>query len=312
MLTLVTGGAGFIGRHLVNSLLAMNGDTVRAFDNESRGKFSGASGPRLECIPGDIREASDLRRAMQSCDSVFHLAADATVMGCEHRPFDAHEVNATGTLTVLRIAKELGVRRVVVASSREVYGEACELPVSESTPMRPKNVYGATKAAAEAHCARASSDLQVVILRLSNVYGPGDTDRVIPRFIGDAENNRPLTVYGGNQIVDFVWVNYVVEAFVRAGLHSRGVGALNVASGNGITILEAARRVIQLCHSDSTPHILAAREAEVSKFVADVRKMEQELGVAVPPDPLKGLAALCRPIARRFSELPASHAETGS
>ena len=104
----------------------------------------------------------------------------------------------------------------------------------------------------------------------------------------------------------------LLKHFVRAGLHSRGVGALNVASGKGITILEAARRVIQLCHSDSTPHILAAREAEVSRFVADVRKMEQELGVAVPPDPLKGLAALCRPIARRFSELPASHAETGS
>ena len=312
MLHLVTGGAGFIGSHLVNRLLAVNGDTVRAFDNESRGKFPSACGPRLECIHGDIREASDLRRAMQNCDRVFHLAADATVMGCEHRPFDAHEVNATGTLTVLRVAKELGIRRVVIASSREVYGEASELPVSESTPMSPKNVYGATKAAAEADCARESSGLQVVVLRLSNVYGPGDTDRVIPRFIGDAENNRPLTVYGGNQIVDFVGVHHVVEAFVRAGLHSCGLGTLNVASGKGTTILEAARRVIQLCHSHSTLQILASREAEVSRFVADVRKMEQELGVTVPPDPLKGLAALCRPIAQRFSELPASHAEAGS
>jgi len=249
---------------------------------------------------------------MKNCDGVFHLAADATVMGCEHRPFDAHEVNATGTLTVLRIAKELGIPRVVVASSREVYGEASEVPVTESTPMMPKNVYGATKAAAEAHCARESSGLQIVILRLSNVYGPGDTDRVIPRFIGDAENNRPLTVYGGNQIVDFVEVHHVVEAFARAGLHSTGLGTLNVASGKGTTVLEAARRVIQLCHSDSTLRILASREAEVSRFVADVRKMEQELGVRVPPDPLKGLEALCTPIARRFSELPASHAEAGS
>ena len=312
MRQLVTGGAGFIGSQLVNRLLTMKVGPVRAFDNESRGQFPSTPRPHLECIRGDIREPSDLRRAMQGCDLVFHLAAEATVMGCEHRPLDAHEVNTTGTLTVLRIAKELGVSRVVVASSREVYGEGCELPVRESTPMRPKNVYGATKAAAEAYCSWTASALQVAVLRLSNVYGPGDTDRVIPRFIADAQKNRPLTVYGGSQIIDFVWIDHVIEAFVRAGLQSRVVGSLNVGSGEGVTILEAVRRVIQLCRSGSTSNILPARDAEVSRFVADVTRMEQELGVTVPPDPLKELAAICRPIAGTISGQPASHVEAGS
>lgn len=312
MRQLVTGGAGFIGSQLVNRLLTMNVGTVRAFDNECRGQFPSKPRPHLECIRGDIREPSDLRRAMQGCDRIFHLAAEATVIGCEHRPLDAHEVNATGTLNVLRIAKELGVSRVVVASSREVYGEVSELPVGESAPMRPKNVYGATKAAAEAYCAWAASALQVTALRLSNVYGPGDTDRVIPRFIADAQENRPLTLYGGSQIVDFVWIGHVVEAFVRAGLQPRVVGSVNVGSGEGVTVLEAARRVIQLCGSSSTSNILPARDAEVSRFVADVTRMQQELGVIVPPDPLKELAEMCRPIARTISGPPACHAETGS
>ena len=309
---LVTGGAGFIGSQLVNRLLTMKVGNVRAFDNETRGHFRSTLRPHLESIRGDVREPSDLRRAMQGCDGVFHLAAEATVMGCEHRPVDAHEVNATGTLNVLRIARELGVSRVVVSSSREVYGEVSELPVNESAPIRPKNVYGASKAAAEAYCAWSSSALQIAVLRLSNVYGPGDRDRVIPRFIADAQKNRPLTVYGGSQIIDFVWIDHVVEAFVRAGLRSRVVGSLNVGSGEGVTIGEAARRVIQLCDSSSPSNILAPREAEVSKFIADVTRMKQELGVTVPPDPLRELAAMCRPIAGFTSEIPVSHAEAGS
>jgi len=111
---------------------------------------------------------------MEGCNVVIHLAAQSSVTAAEHNPALAHEVNATGTFNVLRTASELGVHRVIVASSREVYGEVDDLPVPESAPPNPKNIYGASKAAAEMYCWWTGVHTEVTVLRLANVFGPGD------------------------------------------------------------------------------------------------------------------------------------------
>jgi UDP-glucose 4-epimerase len=295
MVCLITGGAGFIGSHLAIRLLHLRMGAVRVIDNLSRPRWPIAVLRRdgVEAAEGDIRDASDLRSAMAGCTVVFHLAAKATVMDCESDPIEAFAVNARGTYGVLAMAQELGVKRVVVASSREVYGEAASLPVGESTPLRPKNVYGVTKAAAESWCASiAAEGLEVTILRLSNVYGPGDTNRVLPRFIQNAKAGTPLMLYGGGQVVDFVWIDAVVEAFVAAGFGPHVHGAVNIGSGTGMTILETARRVLAGCRSASPLQVLEARSSEVSGFVADIRRAERELGFVRPVDPLAELARL--------------------
>ena len=293
MKCLVTGGAGFIGSHLARRLRKLHPEHVRVLDNFTRVHPSQLHRDELEAIRGDIRNPTDLRSAMTGCELVFHLAAKATVMNCEQDPGDAFAVNLRGTYEVLKTARELGVRRVVVASSREVYGEPSLLPVAESCLLLPKNAYGTSKAAAEMYCSWfAAVGLEVTALRLSNVYGPGDHDRVIPRFINGASAGNPLTVYGGEQLIDFVWVDRVVDAFVTAGFGPYIRESVNVGSGVGVTVLEAARRVLACCGSDSQVNVLPTREAEVSRFVADVSRAKRELGLECPEDPLAELSQL--------------------
>lgn len=290
---LVTGGAGFIGSHLARRLLTLHSGQVRVLDNFTRVHPSQPQGNERGAIRGDIRNFSELRSAMSGCEVVFHLAAKATVMDCERDPNDTFAVNLRGTYDVLKTAQELGVRRVVVASSREVYGEPSQLPVAESCLLLPKNAYGTSKAAAEMYCSWfAAAGLEVTALRLSNVFGPGDHDRVIPRFINGASAGNPLTVYGGEQLIDFVWVDRVVDAFVTAGFGPYLRGSVNVGSGVGVTVLEAARRVLASCGSDSQVNVLPTREAEVSRFVADVSRAKRELGLECPADPLTELERL--------------------
>ena len=294
---LVTGGAGFIGSHLVRRLSTLNIGRIRLLDNLTRAQCSLAElhGDGLDAIQGDIRNAPELRSAMMGCEVVFHLAAKATVMDCERDPSDAFSVNVAGTFNVLKTAQELGVRRVIVASSREVYGEPSEMPVSENCQLLPKNAYGASKAAAEMYCSWfAASGLEVTALRLSNVYGPGDSDRVIPRFLAKARDGESLTVYGGKQIIDFIWVGKVVDAFIKAGSLAYIPGSVNVGSGVGLTVLETAKRVLACCGSDSGVNVLPAREAEVSRFVADIRRASQVLALQAASDPLAELAELAR------------------
>src|SRR4029077_13273970 len=119
--------------------------------------------------------------------------------------------NVAGTFNLLQAAKSNGVRRVVFASSREVYGDPRQLPVPETAPIKPKNSYGASKAAGEAYCgAFGREDLEIAVLRLANVYGPGDAGRVLPLFMGSALQDLPLVLYGGQQILDFVWIDVVI------------------------------------------------------------------------------------------------------
>src|SRR5260370_15389777 len=166
----------------------------------------------------DIRDRSALDEAMRGCEVVFHLAAQSSVMGAIHDAEYSCATNVLGTFHVLQAARQAGVKRVVFASSREVYGEPANVPVPETAPLQPKNPYGASKAAGEMYWrVFEQNGPDIVVLRLANVYGPRDTDRVIPLFVDRALRGLPLFLYDGTQILDFVWIDFVVAPLTQAG-----------------------------------------------------------------------------------------------
>jgi UDP-glucose 4-epimerase len=290
---LVTGGAGFIGTHLVNRLVGTGAKEVRVLDNFSRVGPSPirSSFPRdkVTLVEGDIRDLRQLREAVQGCDTVFHLAAVATVASAESDPQETFETNVTGTFQVLREAHRAKVHRVVHASSREVYGDSPLLPVAEDFPLQPKNVYGHSKAASEQAARMGASSTDVLIVRLANVFGPGDHGRVVPRFIQSAFSNEPLTLNGGSQILDLIWIDDAVEMLIRAA-GARGVDhPINIGSGSGITVRELATEVISLAKSKSQIMMAPSKDFEVRGFVADTKRAGAILNFTEPTSLRKGL-----------------------
>lgn len=298
MRVVVTGGAGFIGSHLVDALLERTDHTVLVVDNLRRGTVEHLERHRdcgrLTTRVCDIRQAEVCEQAFQDAEVVFHLAAQSNVLGAVTDPRESFESNVVGTFNVLQAAREQGVRRVVFASSREAYGESPSLPVREEEPLTAKNTYGASKVAAEAFCQTFTNTfgLETAILRFANVYGPRDRDRVIPLWIERALRGDPLEIYGGRQVLDFVWVDLVVEALLRAA-DAPIVGVpINVGSGVGIPIHELATRILDATGSRGSIRVLPARQAEVTCFVADVSRLSRYLGLVPDRDPLAHLERL--------------------
>jgi UDP-glucose 4-epimerase len=290
MKILVTGGAGFIGRHLVEQLARSNASQIVVLDNLHRARIPAPFSAGIEFREGDIRDRTAVENAMEGCEIVFHLAAQSNVMGAIADADYAFSSNVTGTHHVLQAALKTRVKRLVFTSSREVYGDPKRVPVRESSPLRPKNAYGVSKAAGEAYCGLAAREgLDTVILRLANVYGPGDSDRVIPLFADAAAAGEPLTVFGEVKILDFVWIGTVVDALMRAGSGRSIRGPVNVGSGKGVTIAELARRVVELSNSSSSVRIVPEREQEVGRFVADITRAKRLLGLSEPEDSLWAL-----------------------
>jgi UDP-glucose 4-epimerase len=288
----VTGGAGFIGSHLVDRLVEAGGSEIVILDNLRRGRLENLRAhraePRLDFIHGDVRDAATVAAALQGADTVYHLAAQSTVMGAVDDLDYSFETNVIGTFNVLRTASEAGTRRLIFASSREVYGDPIDLPVAEDQPLLAINSYGASKVMGEAYCRafRRTFGLHCVILRLANVYGPRDTGRVIPLWIERAAAGDVLNLYGGKQLIDFVWIDQVVEALIRAAEIPGPLPSINVGSGTGTRIIDLARRIIRLCGGRSRINIQQARSVEVTRFVANVTRMQQMLRIEPPDDPL--------------------------
>lgn len=293
--TLVTGGAGFIGGHLVDRLVHDRHDVI-VLDNMRRGRASTLEqhlrAGDIGLVEGDIRDAGLLANVMRGVETVYHLAAQSNVMGAIDDAEYSFTSNALGTFNVLRAAVDAGAARVVFTSSREVYGESGYVPVDEDHPLAAKNPYGASKVAGEAYARTFAHchGLDVAVLRLANVYGPGDRDRVIPLWLDAAAAGRDLNVYGGGQVLDFVWVGTVIDALTLAG--EEGLPApTNIGSGVGTSILELARRIIEVTSSRSQIARVPARGAEVTRFVADTTRM-RTLGIEPDADPLAHLPAL--------------------
>jgi nucleoside-diphosphate-sugar epimerase len=290
---LITGGAGFIGSHLVDRLALDPSNGLVVLDNLRRGRLANLEpmSDRVEFIQGDICDRSVVERAVQGIDLVYHLAAQSNVLGAVTDIDYSFRANVVGTFEVLRAAAEAGAERLVFSSSREVYGDPQTLPVPESAPLCPKNAYGASKAAGEMYCrAFSSRAFTPVILRLANVYGTRDFDRVIPIFVNQALRGLPLTLYGGKQILDFVWIDTVIESLVRAGWGDVPSGPMNIGSGKPTDLVTLAKRVLLKANSRSDLRIAPAREVEVSQFVADTSLMRRTFAMETTEDPLHQLA----------------------
>jgi nucleoside-diphosphate-sugar epimerase len=301
MKVLITGGAGFIGSHLLDRLVADVVDEIVIYDNLTRGKRENIA-HHLETgsatlLVEDIRDYPRLLEAAAGANVVYHLGAQSNVMGAVTDVDYSFTTNVVGTYNVLKAARETGVGRVVFSSSREIYGEPQYMPVDEKHPVGSKNTYGASKVAGEMYCQVFQSlfNLPVAVLRFANVYGLRDYGRVIPLWLGWAKAGRQLIVYGGKQVIDFVWVDQVVEALVRASTYPIVGQPVNIGSGQGTALLDLAKRILALFDTDSGLDLQPARSAEVVQFTADVSRMQSLLGLQPPEDPLFGLSKMVAP-----------------
>lgn len=282
---LVTGGAGFIGSHLVEHLVT-TGASVVVLDNFRNGRrenlvFPGSE--RIEVIAGDIVDPATCRRAMTGVDTVFHLAC-LGVRHSLHSPIENHQVNALGTLHVLEAAREARVRRFVYVSTSEIYGRATEFPIRESCTPWPLTVYGSSKLAGE-HYARSYFEcyqLPVVCVRPFNNYGPrshfeGDSGEVIPRFILRALAGQPPIIFGdGSHTRDFLYVKDCAETLARIAQADSLVGqVVNLGYGEELRIDTLARTVMAaIGRPDLQPVFEAPRPADVPKLWVDTSKLK--------------------------------------
>jgi len=281
---LVTGGAGFVGRHLVQALAAA-GHSVSVLDNLHRGRHS----PDIpDFIHGDIRDYQTVWQACLGVHTVFHLAAESRVLPAEKNPQYCHSTNIDGTRVLLEACRNTGVRRFVFASSREVYGNVTALPVSEDAPCHPQNLYGQSKLLGERQCLNFEG-VDVIILRLSNIYGPGDHGRVIPRFIQAAIAGDPCVVFGASKVLDFLWIDDAVGAIVRAAELAPSGSVLNIGSGRGVGLPAIAQLLIGLCGGISPIVIQSGDPLEVLSYIADIRRARSAIGLMPKLDCYYGL-----------------------
>lgn len=245
MHVLVTGGAGFIGSHSVDLLLA-SGARVRVLDNFSRGRRENlVNHTQMEIITGDIRDKGTVDAALAGITHVLHLAANVSVVTSVEQPLTSAAVNLTGFLNVLEGARQLGVHRMVYASSAAVYGVPVKLPVDEAMPVAPISPYGLEKFINDQYAALYQElyDFSAMALRYFNVYGPRQDPSspysgVISIFGSRLRDGKPLTIYGdGQQTRDFIYVGDVARANIAA---LRGVanGVCNVVAGHTVTLLD--------------------------------------------------------------------------
>ena len=294
MRTLVTGGAGFIGSHVVERLLG-EGRQVTVLDDLSTGALANLpdAGERLRVVRGDVADPAAVAGAMEGCDDVIHLAAIASVQASLEDPLGTHRTNLQGTLTVLEAAaRERRRVRVTYASSAAVYGDARDLPVQEDAPKRPLSPYAVDKLAGEHYLAiyHRAGHVAGVTLRFFNVFGPRQDPSspysgVISVFAARAARRRPLVVHGdGGQTRDFVYVADVVEALVRAGRlePAAELPVANVGCGRSVSVRELAMTVLELARGapPSPAELLAApaREGDIRHSVADTARLRELLG----------------------------------
>jgi UDP-glucose 4-epimerase len=284
---LVTGGAGFIGSHLARELANLGEVTI--LDDLSAGKMERIQdlldSRRAQFVRGNILHRNLLLDLCRGVDCIFHLAANISVSRSMDRPLEIHEVNSTGTLSVLSSGREAGVKKVIFSSSAAVYGDGSASPKLESTYPEPLSPYAASKLAGEFFCDvyRRSFGLPTASLRYFNVYGPAQNPRdeyaaVIPRFIANVLRRRPPVIFGdGNQIRDFVSVRDVVRANILA-MQRDAVGTFNIGTGDGVTIRDLARVIMEIGGLSREPVFEKPRPGDIRKSVADISRAGNVMG----------------------------------
>jgi len=280
---LVTGGAGFIGSHLVDSLLKL-GCRVVAYDNfddfysgKEKNVEQNLGKAKYQLIRGDIVDKETLGAAMRGVEVVFHLAAQAGVRYCIANPIKAEEVNVMGTLNVLLAAREKKVKKVIYASSSSIFGNPVKPFLSEDHPLNPTNPYGVSKLAAEKYCLAfyETYGLPATCLRYFSVYGPrGRPDQVIYSFAQLVAEGKPPVIYGsGRQSRDFTFVSDIVSGTVLAAMADESVGEVfNLGYGKDFSIEKVAKMVIQQCGMEIEPKFVDGYKGDFPKTLCQNTK----------------------------------------
>lgn len=289
---LVTGGAGFIGSHLVEALVASPGAThVRVFDNLSTGSRSNLEAVKgqIEFIEADLRDFAAVCRAVDGTDIVYHEAALPSVARSVANPLESNGSNITGTLNLLTAARDAQVKRVVLASSSSVYGDSRSLPKEESMPPAPLSPYAVTKLTGELY-ARVFAQiygLETICLRYFNIFGPRQDPATqyagaIAKFMTCALRGEPYPIFGdGEQSRDFTYVKNAVQAnLLAATAPVAGHVVLNVACGQSATLKQVIGLLNELTGQELPTIFSAARAGDVRHSLASIERAERVLGYA--------------------------------
>ncbi len=297
---LVTGGAGFIGSHLVEALLA-RGAQVHVLDDFSTGALENLAAvkrhPDLSIQQGDIRDPQAVAEALAGVEVVFHLAAFVSVPQSIEQPLPSLDINVQGTARVLEAARRAGVQRVVLASSAAVYGDHSALPLTEDLPPRPLSPYAVGKVADEGLAyVYTHLGLPTVALRFFNVYGPrqrADSPyaAVIPLFIERLRQGQAPVIYGdGRQTRDFIFVQDVVTALLVAARSKQAPGRVyNVCTGRGVSLLDLLAELYRYFPRAPEPRFAPPRAGDIRHSVGSAARAARELGFQARTSLARGL-----------------------
>ena len=295
---LVTGGAGFIGSHLVEELLR-RGKSVRIADNFSTGRRENLPpAGTYELVEGDLADPAVAERAVAGCDYVLHQAAIPSVPRSVADPLTSHRASVDATLHVLLAARRARVKRVVYAGSSSAYGDAAALPKREDMPTAPLSPYALQKLVGEQYCQLFTRlyGLETVTIRYFNVFGPRQDpgspySGVISLFIKALSEGRAPTIHGdGRQTRDFTYVSDVVNGVLRASAADGVAGeVINVANGGRTSLLDLVAALQAILHTDVTPAFGPPREGDVRDSQADISKARRLLGFSPETSVEEGL-----------------------
>lgn len=309
----VTGGAGFIGSHLVDAL-AESHDVV-VLDDLSSGKVENLSQAlatgRVTVQLWDLRQGEDLADVLEGAGLVFHLATQCLRLSISSDSSLVHEVNTTGTLNLLKACRKADIDRFIYVSSSEVYGTAKTVPMSEEHPLDPTTIYGASKLTGEIYTRVYNQmyALPAVIVRPFNTYGPrshfeGYSGEVIPKFAVRIFGGKPPVIFGsGRQTRDFTYVSDVVHGILLAARNLATGKVVNIACGHEVSVQEVADSVIHRAEAYSLkPVYTAERPGDVLRHFADIRLARNELGFSPQISFQKGLALYTDWFRQEFAE----------
>lgn len=282
MNVLVTGGAGFIGSHVVK-LLLKDGHNVTVLDNLSLGKKESVD-KKAKLIIGDIADPQKSKEALQGINAVIHMAGLIVVPDSVKDPIKYGTVNVLGTIKFMEVMREVGVKKMIFSSSACVYGTPKNLPITEDEPIHPDNPYGASKAAIECYMQtyNAVYGFDSIVLRYFNPYGPGELHdpetHAIPNFIKSALSKKPIPLYwNGNQTRDFIYIEDLAQAHVDV-LNLTGFQVFNIGTEHGVKVKEAIDLIFKILGYKVPIEDLGNRAGDVDANYASSKKINKTVG----------------------------------